>query len=248
LNESKAIRTSLRWWGRIYFWLSDRFYDELAWGFDFVTRVLTCGALSRWRKIALDYLPGDRILDVACGTGELLIEISDQASKIFGLDISTGMRKVVSRKMRQRKKSVPFVQASAHQQPFACGSFNAVVVTFPAGFLNEPSIFGELWRVLRPAENNLSPKSGGLVVVGFVLNSENGLLKRFLSALYGFTPEVLLEQFSQMAAKSGFEVTTDIHKKGIIHIPIIVAKKVASGIFSANHVRTGEEEIAIAPM
>ena len=218
-------RRSPYWIVRAYYWLANRFYHELAWLFDTCTKVLTFGGISRWRRLALKYLPDSRVLDVGCGTGDLLLELSSSTIEVFGLDFSTGMQKVMAKKVQRRGMNIPFILGSAHRQPFVSGWFHAVVTTFPSDFVTDPEVIEDIARIVRPVNGTQPPNSGRLVVVGMCLCSNNPLVHKILCALYNSSPERLLESFANLVKEVGFNVVTFMHGTGIFRVPVIVAEK-----------------------
>jgi len=95
--------------------------------------------------------PGDRVLDVACGTGVLTRAAAARAAPggdVTGLDLDTGMLAVAA---RVSPPELRWQQGSATALPFADGSFDAVVSQFGLMFFPEPVVaLREMMRVLRP--------------------------------------------------------------------------------------------------
>ena len=93
--------------------------------------------------------PGDRVLDVACGTGVLARAVADivgPAGAVTGLDIDAGMLAVAQRKA----PGIAWQRGSAESLPFQDGAFDAVVSQFGLMFFGDkPGAIREMWRVLR---------------------------------------------------------------------------------------------------
>lgn len=72
-------------------------FDRVAGVYDLLNTVMTAGLHHRWRTRAVDFAkvgPGDRVLDVATGTGDLAIELARRVSpggEVIGSDFSEGM-------------------------------------------------------------------------------------------------------------------------------------------------------------
>lgn len=94
--------------------------------------------------------PGDRVLDLACGTGVLAKEASAQVGKaghVAGLDASPGMLAVASR----LDPSIEWRAGAAESMPFEDDSFDAVVSQFGLMFFRDrPAALQEMLRVMAP--------------------------------------------------------------------------------------------------
>ena len=128
-----------------------RQYDRWAGLYDRVWRRYireTTAALHR----AAQLHPGEEVLDVGCGTGafEQHVLAERPGQPITGADLSAEMLAGARRKTR----SVPhacFVQADAHDLPFADASFDVVVSASVLHYLADPAAaLGEMARVVRP--------------------------------------------------------------------------------------------------
>lgn len=211
------------WMSRFYFWLSDRFYSEFAWAFDTVTRVLTGGHITKWRKLALPLVVGPRVLDVESGTGHLLIELSRQALEVYSLDRSASMLRICEKKAREHGARVTCVRGNVYALPFEKGSFDTVLSTFPVRSTMERQVFEEFARVLKSANHAVSGPSHRLVIVGLFLLAKHRLAGKLLQALYGVSPEVMLDRLVPNIEAAGFVVDLHIHSAGMLRVPVIVA-------------------------
>jgi SAM-dependent methyltransferase len=93
---------------------------------------------------------GDRVLDVACGTGALTLaaaEIAGPAGSVVGLDANPEMLAVARRKPEQ----IEWLEGKAEALPFPDNEFDAVVSQFGLMFFQDkPRALGEMMRVLKP--------------------------------------------------------------------------------------------------
>jgi demethylmenaquinone methyltransferase/2-methoxy-6-polyprenyl-1,4-benzoquinol methylase len=124
-------------------------FDRIAPVYDVMNRVMTAGLDVRWRKLAAAAAvrPGDRVLDAACGTGDLAIaDLKAGAGKVTGLDFSEEML------ARARKKApLEWIQGDMLALPFADGTFDAATVGFGVRNVADLELsLRELRRVLRP--------------------------------------------------------------------------------------------------
>jgi demethylmenaquinone methyltransferase/2-methoxy-6-polyprenyl-1,4-benzoquinol methylase len=125
-------------------------FDRIAPFYDVMNRVMTAGLDMRWRRLAAQAAvrTGDRVLDAACGTGDLAIaDLKAGADRVTGLDFSEQML------VRARKKSasIEWIQGDMLALPFADETFDAATVGF--GVRNVENLelgLRELRRVLRP--------------------------------------------------------------------------------------------------
>jgi demethylmenaquinone methyltransferase / 2-methoxy-6-polyprenyl-1,4-benzoquinol methylase len=143
-------------------------FDRIAPVYDVMNRVMTAGLDVRWRKLAAATAvrPGDRVLDAACGTGDLAIaDLKAGASKVTGLDFSEEM---LAR--ARRKAPLDWVQGDMLALPFAEGTFDAATVGFGVRNVADLELsLRELRRVLRP---------GGRLAI-LEITQPRGLLRHF---------------------------------------------------------------------
>ena len=134
-------------------------FDRIARVYDRMNAVMTAGMDRRWRERAADLAavgPGDRVLDVATGTGDLAIELRRRVGdggEVVGVDFSESMLELA----REKAPEIRFEQGNALALPYADGEFAAATVGFGArNFSDLARGLAELARVVRP---------GGRVVV-----------------------------------------------------------------------------------
>jgi demethylmenaquinone methyltransferase/2-methoxy-6-polyprenyl-1,4-benzoquinol methylase len=133
-------------------------FATIADRYDLITRVLSYGQDRRWktRAIALARLtPGDRVLDLACGTGDLMFEAAAQARAVVGVDVTFRMLQLakVRRSALERESAArcQLVTGDMGTLPVATHSFD--VVTTGYGLRNVPDLaaaIDEIHRVLVP--------------------------------------------------------------------------------------------------
>lgn len=125
-------------------------FDNVAARYDLANDVLSLGQDRRWRRAlehAVEAGVGERVLDLAAGTGTSSEPFADAGVFVVPCDFSLGMLRVGKR----RRPDLPFVAGDALQLPFADASFDAVTVSFGLRNLNDIEAgLGDMLRVTRP--------------------------------------------------------------------------------------------------
>jgi demethylmenaquinone methyltransferase/2-methoxy-6-polyprenyl-1,4-benzoquinol methylase len=122
-------------------------FDTIAPRYDLVNRLMTFGLDQRWRRAAVEALAlptGARILDLACGTGDLSRAAARHGLGVVGTDLSAGM-------LAANRARVPLAESDAGQLPFVDGAFDGLVCGYALrNFTDLPATLAEAARVLRP--------------------------------------------------------------------------------------------------
>jgi demethylmenaquinone methyltransferase/2-methoxy-6-polyprenyl-1,4-benzoquinol methylase len=145
----------------------NRMFDRVAGRYDLLNSLMSAGLHHRWRERAAEIAavkPGDAVLDVCCGTGDLSLEHASRVAPgghVIGCDFSEPMLDLAREKAMARDESaVRFEWADALQLPYDAGRFDAATVGFGVrNFADLDRGLAELARVLRPG--------GRLVVLEF---------------------------------------------------------------------------------
>lgn len=125
-------------------------FDDVAARYDLTNDVLTMGLDRRWRRQvvrAVAPVPGERVLDLAAGTGTSSDPFDAAGARVVACDFSAGMLRIGKR----RYPGLSFVAGDAMALPFADESFDAVTISF--GLRNMESVetaLRELARVTKP--------------------------------------------------------------------------------------------------
>lgn len=143
--------------------------------YDHLNRVLSLGLDATWRRRAVRESglgPGDSVVDLCCGTGDLSAELArcvGPRGRVVGVDFAELMLQQARLKLPQ----LEFIQADVLQVPLP-GGFDAVTIAFgPRNIPDLPGLWREVRRLLRP---------GGRLV-SLELTRPRGLLG-WLHALY----------------------------------------------------------------
>ncbi|ALE08012.1 ubiquinone biosynthesis methyltransferase UbiE [Arthrobacter sp. ERGS1:01] len=134
-------------------------FDDVAPKYDIVNDILSMGQTRRWRRIVVDAVgavPGQRVLDLAAGTGTSSEPYADAGIAVVACDFSVGMLKVGKR----RRPDIDFIAGDATNLPFADNSFDATTISFGLRNVIDPKkALREMLRVTKPG--------GKLVVAEF---------------------------------------------------------------------------------
>ena len=142
-------------------------FSGIATKYDFLNHFLSVNIDKRWRRLVSQKLKDvlenadGLVLDVACGTGDLSVELQKNAkAKVFGTDFCRPMLKIASDKNDKNALEIPYVEADGMNLSFADKSFDAVTIAFGLrNFSNWQDGLRELQRVLKPG--------GKLVILEF---------------------------------------------------------------------------------
>ncbi len=155
-----------------------KMFNEIAKTYDLANRILSMGIDKLWRKKACNLAFSfygksklDRIVDVACGTGDLMIDWESVAkdnsidiADIVGIDPSVGMMEVGKTKIPHRT----FVEAGAESMPLEDNSTDFVSISYGIrNVVKRKEAFDEFARILK--------KDGLVVILEFTKNDKDNL-------------------------------------------------------------------------
>jgi demethylmenaquinone methyltransferase / 2-methoxy-6-polyprenyl-1,4-benzoquinol methylase len=122
-------------------------FDRLAPRYDRMNRIISLGLDRRWRHRTVAELgvpAGARVLDLACGTGDLCRDLAAVGCVAIGVDFSAGM-------LSAARTDAPLVRADGACLPVADGSVDGITCGFALrNFVDLDTVFPECARVLRP--------------------------------------------------------------------------------------------------
>jgi len=164
-------------------------FDAVARRYDRTNTVMSLGLDRHWRRRtrqALELRPGQRVLDLAAGTGVSTVELALSGAYAVGCDFSLGMlRTGLARRERQH---VPVVAGDALRLPFRDNAFDAVTIAFGLrNVVDTEQALREMARVVRPG--------GRLVVCEFSRPSFTPFRRLYLNYLMRGLP-VLAQRVS----------------------------------------------------
>jgi ubiquinone/menaquinone biosynthesis C-methylase UbiE len=168
-NAPETTGTTLHWAGQ----------------YDFFTSLLGMGVNARASRMVVELAgvkPGDQVLDVACGSGNLTLTAQHRAGpngKAYGIDASPEMIEVAKRKASRAGSGVVFQVGLAEKLDFPDAAFDVVISRLAIHHLPDDlkrRAFAEMLRVL---------KTGGRVLIADFVQPENHVLNHITSALVG---------------------------------------------------------------
>jgi demethylmenaquinone methyltransferase/2-methoxy-6-polyprenyl-1,4-benzoquinol methylase len=165
-------------------------FSRISPKYDFLNHFLSINIDKSWRRLVSKKLKDvlDRkesvILDVACGTGDLSVELQTNANaKIIGTDFCRPMLEIAAEKNAKENAAIPYIEADALCLPFADESFDAVTIAFGLRNLaNWEDGLRELLRILKP--------EGKLVVLEFSSPIVPGFRQVFQFYFKGILPKI----------------------------------------------------------
>ena len=154
---------------------------------------------------------GDRVLDVACGAGALVVDVAPRVERAVGVDLSDGMLQIARSRLlagpdAHRLANVEFLLGPSDALPFDDGTFTALVCTTALHHFPDPQrSIDEMARVLEP---------GGRLVIGDACRDSpatklaDPLYRRFEAGHVGLQRKLDIEA---MLARAGLQVTSSRH-------------------------------------
>lgn len=164
-------------------WGLNQLYTRCAFGYDWVSAVVSRGEWRAWTQAAIPFVRGTRILEIAFGTGNLHLDLHRAGYTPVGIDLSPEMGALTQKKFHAQThvpRTPPrLVRSRVQHLPFPDASFSSLVMTFPPGFVRDLDAMQEMWRVLEPR--------GVLLWVDAPRLHPRDLWSRFLSRLFVLT-------------------------------------------------------------
>lgn len=150
-------------------------FSGIASRYDFLNHLLSANIDKRWRRLVAKKLGAvldnhkAKVLDVACGTGDLSLELQKNAkAKIIGTDFCRPMLEIASDKTEKNELSIPYVEADGMNLSFAAETFDAVTIAFGLrNFSNWKEGLIELHRVLKTGGKLVILEFSAPVIPGF---------------------------------------------------------------------------------
>ncbi len=124
-----------------------KMFDRIAPRYDLLNRLITFGLDTKWRKKTVKHInthSGGKVLDVACGTGDLCYSLHKAGMKAIGMDFSRGM-------LQSFNSDAPLINGDALKIPVHNSSVDGVTCGFALrNFLDINPFLNEVARILKP--------------------------------------------------------------------------------------------------
>ena len=169
-------------------------FSAIAPSYDLNNRLHSLGRDQAWRRAAVHMAQlqdDDRVLDVACGTGDLAMAFADVgACQVLGIDFTNAMLTIAQTKaQRSRCQQVHYATGDAMRLPIANAKFDVVTIAFGIRNVADPYVaLTQFHRVLKPG--------GRLVILEFGLPA-NPIARR----LYNFYFQHVLPRTATLIAR-----------------------------------------------
>ncbi len=135
----------------------------------FASTVPFAGQWRVWQRLVLTRLHGHDVLELGCGLGDLLADMTLAGYHCQAVEQSLPMVEAARQTMQRRTpgQKAWIIHGSAQHLPFSNTSFDTVVSTFPSEYIYDPDTIAEIERVLRPGGRLIVVEGANLLPVGF---------------------------------------------------------------------------------
>jgi ubiquinone/menaquinone biosynthesis C-methylase UbiE len=184
--------------------------------YDLVTNLMTFGQARRLRKTTVDQAlikPGDSVLDVGCGTGEVTLLAKTRAAdgKVYGIDPAPEMIAVARSKAARKKLEIDFRVGVIEALPFPDSSIDVVTSSLMMHHLPEDlKVRGlaEIYRVLKPG--------GRLLIADFMRPTGSFLNHLFIAFTRHQRLQKGIEDMQGLLRNAGFDQLTQADEKVLV--------------------------------
>jgi len=171
---------------------SNNTYDKFASLYDIILGLFLP---KKYRKVVVAYLTSGNVLDVACGTGDLLLHANKKGLKCYGIDLSIGMIKQASKKIPE----VELKEGNYYKIPYDNNMFDNVVSTYALGGtkIDIEKVIQEMIRVCKP--------KGQIIILDWQKKQKENLLDKLfirIAKLTEDTPKDFISIFLKHGMKA----------------------------------------------
>jgi ubiquinone/menaquinone biosynthesis C-methylase UbiE len=155
-------------------------YHEMAWSYDWVSQVVSGGEWRAWMRCALQVTrpqAGERVIEIAHGTGVLQADLAALGCEAFGVDFSPQMGLLARNRTNVAGFAARLVRAKAQALPVRASTFDVLICTFPSAFVLELETLREFRRVLKGDGRGVVVLHGALTRGGWWMRAMDGLFR-----------------------------------------------------------------------
>ena len=197
-------------------------YHQFAFAYDFVAATVSVGQWKNWVSSILPFITGTRILEIGHGPGHLQRILLTRGLDSVAIDESATMALLAK---HNTDGKATLARALAQGFPFADSSFDTIVATFPAEYINDPPTLVEVKRCLSDG--------GRFIVLLAAMQMGRKPLERAMSLLFRITHqspvdpiEVVSERLKAPFVETGLEVEIkELSIKSSLLLVILATKK-----------------------
>ena len=196
-------------------------YHSMSWSYDLVATLVSLGRWKSWVQTALPLLEGPRVLELGFGPGHMQGYLKAAGLAPYGLDESRQMARQARVRLLRQGQTPRVARGLAQRLPFASGTFNSVVATFPTLYIVNPQTLAEIQRALLPG--------GRLVVLSTAWITGHSLPEQVMSWVFHVTgesppEEINLVKMVEPYTSAGFQASIRFVEPKGSRLMFIVAK------------------------
>jgi ubiquinone/menaquinone biosynthesis C-methylase UbiE len=202
------------------------FYHRFAWTYDFVAAAVSVGRWNRWIQAVTPLVLGESVLEIGFGPGHLQEYMLAQTSRVsVGIDESGQMASLARRRLiRTGHAPARLARALAQYLPFAAGTFDSVVSTFPSEYIFDDKTLSDVWRVLRPG-GSLIVAPAAWIVGHAVIDRGAAWLFRVTQQAPPALDQVLSGRLKSALARCGFAAESRTMEIAASVVLVIIARR-----------------------
>jgi demethylmenaquinone methyltransferase/2-methoxy-6-polyprenyl-1,4-benzoquinol methylase/phosphoethanolamine N-methyltransferase len=200
--------------------------------YDLVTNILILGQARRLRQMTVDQAlikPGDTVLDVGCGTGEVTLRAKSRAmdGKVYGVDPAPEMISVARKKAARKGLDIDFRVGVIESLPFPDASIDVVTSSLMMHHLPENLKMrglAEIYRVLRSPDPVSGKPGGRFLIADFMRPTGSFLNHLFIVFTRHQGLQKGIEDLQKLLKEAGFNQITQSKEK-VLMIGFVRATK-----------------------
>lgn len=207
------------WIYRSYRSFCNIIYGPFAIFYNLTSYVVSLGQWNKWRRLSLDFVKGENVLELGFGTGALQLDLIEAGYRVYGLEYSRDMHRITNTCLGDLKDKSTRVVADGMKIPFANESVENIIATFPEQYIVDEKTLKECFRILKS-------DGGRLIIVGRWIELKSKLLQMLFPVFYSKTPESEVEKLRAKMKHVGLDMKVMVRPMGFVTHKVIVAEKV----------------------